>query len=29
MLDMFGYKNKVYLGMEIEFIKNKFIFSVV
>ena len=26
---MFGYKNKVHLGMEIEFINGKFIFSVI
>ena len=29
MLDIFGYKNKVHDGMEIEFIKGKFVFSVV
>ena len=29
MLDMFGYKNKVHLGMRIEFIKGKFVFSIV
>ena len=29
MLDMFGYKNKVYHGTKIEFIKGKFVFSVV
>ena len=29
MLDMFGYMNKVYLDIEIEFIKGKFVFSVV
>ena len=28
-LDMFRYKNKVYHDMEIEFIKNKFIFSII
>ena len=26
---MFGYNNKVHLGMKIEFIKGKFVFSVV
>ena len=26
---MFGYKNKVHLDIEIEFIKDKFVFSIV
>ena len=29
MIDMFGYKNKVHLGMKIKFIKDKFVFLVV
>ena len=28
-LDMIGYKNKVYLDMKIEFIKDKFIFLII